>query len=237
MIDRDSMILVPHVSPTLRASARNREKVSRALDRERKRKGGLARKIQAARNINRGRKAAAALRGLAGRSATARAASGAARAAVGNPVGVAIAATIVVGIAFLRLSTDQPFEGMGEELNQMFLGDLDDEARAKMRVRRQFQENDELTRIAGQEGRANSQMLRVAKDLTDFYKVQEVGASQLRREFPVNNNFDILILRARDAVYKALGKDGVSRWVQAFRIIKSLRCPVDIDGAIRRILT
>ena len=96
----------------------------------------------------------------------------------------------------LRLGTGTPLEGLGERLNSAVLGDMDDEARAKMTVRRRFQSDEALAYIAGEAGRnkPNPQLVRLADDLTKYEQRLEIGASAFRRELPVNNLFDMLIL-------------------------------------------
>lgn len=120
---------------------------------------------------------------------------------VGTPVGAAVAALIVAGVAALRLASGQPLEGTGEAVNRMLLGDMDDEARARMHVGERFGSDAELSRVAAQTGGlANSQINTLAGDLVKFEKRKEEGASMFREKFASNNMVDMLILRARDAL-------------------------------------
>jgi hypothetical protein len=117
--------------------------------------------------------------------------------AAGTPVGLVVGALIVAGVVALRLGSGQPLEGTGEQISQMIFGDKDNEARAKMRTRQQFQGDQDLTRIAGQEGITN-QMQGVFEDVYKVNKMAVDGEELFRREFPANNILDMLIVRARD---------------------------------------
>ena len=139
-----------------------------------------------------------------------RAAAMAGRAAVANPVGLVITGLIAAGIVALRLGSGKTFEQMGDEMNNMLLGDLDEAARAKMTVRNRFQGDAILTRIRSQSGKQNVQMNRIAEDLFRVEKQYEDGKALIQRELPVNGTFDMLILRAQEAfgtAWKAIGGD------------------------------
>ena len=204
---RDDMVFAPDLGPQHTPTARVRAREERHLDMA-KRRGGVLAKARAARRLQRSRKmkrraksgrrsvgaARAGVRGLAARGA----ARGASR-LLANPIGAVVAAVVVAGIAAVRLATGEPLEGTGEMINKMILGDMDDEARAKMATRQLLQSDSHLTRIAGIEGSANSQIASLGDDLFKLNKEKEIGASLLRREFPANNTLDMLILRAAEA--------------------------------------
>jgi hypothetical protein len=148
--------------------------------------------------------------GTAVRAAGGRAVAMAGRAAVANPVGLVITGLIAAGIVALRLGSGKTFEQMGDEMNNMLLGDLDEAARAKMTVRNRFQGDAILTRIRSQSGKQNVQMNRIAEDLFRVEKQYEDGKALIQRELPVNGTFDMLILRAQEAfskAWKAIGGD------------------------------
>jgi hypothetical protein len=132
-------------------------------------------------------------------------------------VGGVFAALVTAGVVTLRLATGQPLEGTGELVNRMLLGDLDDEARATMAVRRRFEADPDLTRIAGREGRVNAQMASVAEDLRRFAFEREVGERAFREEFPANNRLDMIILRARAVFLRAFNGAGGPGAVERFR--------------------
>lgn len=215
---RDDMIFRPTLGPQQQPAARARAKDDRRLARANG-KGGVLRRLRLMRamrrrrariaNAARSRKATRVSR--IGRAGMTRGAQGlargaarmAGRAALGNPIGVIIAGLIAGGIVALRLGSGKTFEQMGDEMNAMLLGDMDEAARAKMTVRHRFQGDELLARIRGQSGKQNAQMNRIAEDLFRVEKQYEDGKALIQREFPVNNTFDMLILRAQEAFQKA----------------------------------
>lgn len=97
---------------------------------------------------------------------------------------------------------------MGEELNNLLLGTVDDGVRARVATRRQLQGDSDITRIVGQQGKANSQILSIANDLTELNQRQEEGASLIRSAFDVDGTLDILILQARDKLISSWESTG-----------------------------
>jgi len=213
---RDDMVFTPDIGPQRKPAAPVRAREERKLAGAKKRKGVLS-KLRAARALKKrrvrkrrarsGGRMIRAARG--GGAALARGAAGAGgRAALGNPIGLIVAGLIVAGVVTLRLVSGKPLEGTGAMLNRMILGDMDDEARAKMAVRQRFQGDSDLTRIVGQEKRTNVQMTSIANDMFKLETQQQKGASLLREEFPTNNVLDMLILRARDKFVELWGSEG-----------------------------
>lgn len=138
-------------------------------------------------------------------------------AGIATGVGALVAGLVVAGVVVLRLASGQPLEGTAETLNRMFLGDLDDDARAKMATRAQISGDSDLARIAGQEGKVNSQIASVFADLHRRNKEREVGASMLREQFPANNIVDALILRAQEVFLAAWNGNGGPDAVERLR--------------------
>ena len=108
-------------------------------------------------------------------------------------------------------------EGIGEQVNRMLLGDLDEDARAAIATRRQLAGDSDVARIAGQQGRVNSQIRSIADDIRKLHKRDEIGATLFREEFPANNVIDMLILRGRDAFLAAWTGNGGPDNVERFR--------------------
>lgn len=125
-----------------------------------------------------------------------------------NPVSVLLTTLAVVGVAAGRIVSGKPFEGMGEELNAMLLGDMDEEARAKMAVRDEMSGDQHLARIRAQSAQANSQLKTLYDDLYKLRKREEDGATLMRREFPVNGMLDMLILSAWEALKRGFSDSG-----------------------------
>jgi hypothetical protein len=227
MSERDDMLIGTNFGGPPQAAA-----VSRAREERHAagmRKGLLRRMIQTgmhrraaagAARLALGEKAVGFARGTANAASLARMGPGAmARGAARlvSPVGLLLGALAVAAVVTLRLASGQPLEGTGEQLNQLFLGDLDEESRAKTATRGQMAGDQDLARVVGQQGKVNSQIHSVAADLQRMNKEREVGATLMRREFPVNNMLDMLILRGRDAFLAAWRGSGGADATDKFR--------------------
>lgn len=204
MTSRDDMVIRPQIDPK-QLGAKEQARESRRLAAA-KRKRGILRRIVKYKTImkaqRRARAIARTIRGLnkarAGAAAVRTGSTMAGRAAAGTPWGLLIAA-VVVGIAVaIRSISGRSFENLGQQLNTMFLGDLDEEARSKMQIRNQFLGDRELTAIVGYEGKINSQIRSVHKDLYDLALQEQRGRTRFMefKDFQVNSTIDMLIIRA-----------------------------------------
>ncbi len=198
MSRRDDMVFRPSLGKSHQAAAPVRAREDRELLRT-KRRGGIGRRLATARVARaasrRRAKKARARRLKVARSGLRGATSAAARRAAATPVGAIAAILVVAGIVGLRLISGQPLEKTGEQLNKIFLGDMDEEARARMAVRQRLSGDSEIARIVGQEGRVNSQIASIADDLFRLEKKRQDAATLFKNEFPVNSLLDNLILR------------------------------------------
>lgn len=203
MSSQDDIVFIPDLTG-LRAptDAVERMREERRMATAGKRGGWINRikRLREARDIRRMRKRsrsrqvmrAGASRRIGG-FALRKGASFAARRAAGTPIGFMVAAAVTAAIVKIRIETGTPLEGLGEELNEIFLGQYDDDARAATKTRARFQTDDALAFIAGGKGGPTKQQLRLYSELKGIAKKEEVGASALRRAFPENNVFDILV--------------------------------------------
>lgn len=201
-MSRDDIVFVPRLQdveqPTAPVRAREERRVAGATRGHRSIVGTYVR-IRAARAV--ARKAAVragARRAVAGRTGL--------RAPVGA-IGLSVTALLVAGLTALRLGTGQPLEKVGQDLNDIFLGDADDEARIRTRTRNRLTQDADITRLVGRQGKVNSQVASIARDLETLERRQELGRVELERTFPVNNTLDQLILRA-DRAFRAAWKGG-----------------------------
>lgn len=205
--DREAMIFRPRLGRPTGSSAPVQAREDRALVRA-KRRGGLFQRIrhaQAARMVLRSNAVRASARALS--HATTGGFSVTAAAQKTTSLGfVGVAA--IAAVSAVRLITGEPFEKIAEAANRMLLGDLDDEARAKSDVRKQFSADKDLARIVGQEGKVNSQIASVARDIQRFRMQAERGSSLLRETFATNGTLDMLVLRGRDALMRAWTANG-----------------------------
>jgi len=187
-MNRDGMVFRPSLGPGVQPTAPTRAREERMLERQR-RGGGIFRRLAQAKLARRA--VSSGMRAQAG-ARTMQAAKG--RSLIG--IGAAVTGLLVAGVAALRLATGQPLEKSGQIINDMLLGSLDEKARARQTVRNRLASDPELSRLVGQQGRINSQIQTLADSLYKQELRREEGSTMLRREFPIDNVFDMLILRA-----------------------------------------
>ena len=172
-----------------------------------------ARKVVRLRRAKAGGRTLQAARGgsLLGRAA------GAARSA--TPVGALIAAGVVAAAVATRLATGRSFENLGEQVNQILLGDMDDEARASAAASRHITGDRDLARIIGIEGRVNSQIARLHKDMKALHLRDEVGATAIRQNEGMSHNgmLDMLIVRGHAKFMEAWNGTGGPQATEKFR--------------------
>jgi len=228
---RDDMIFRPTLGPDAQPTAKTRAREERQHNLQH-RKGGALRRLRMAQQMRRRKRRIqqdrnqSKIRGarMMGRPGLARAASGLAstvrggvvRGVLSNPYTAAIAGLIAGGIVLFRLGSGKSFEQMGDELNNMMIGDLDEAGRARMTVRHRFQADPLMARIRSQTGKHNMQMRRIAEDLFRVEKQYEDGKALIERGFGVNGTWDMLILRASEAFAKAWKAIGGSHKIEQF---------------------
>jgi hypothetical protein len=168
------------------------------------------------------------------------------RAAVTNPIGIAIVVGVVAAMVGLRLASGKPFEGWGEELNEMFLGDLDDEARAKMATRQQLQGNPDVARaihLWGQDPSKKTVLPPAVSERIKLYnrlnKYQQDGETLFRRILPANTTLDMLILRLAAAIKKAWkecgGPEALEALCMTYRgLVLAWRAALGLPGYLLR---
>lgn len=116
-----------------------------------------------------------------------------------SPLGLILTAGVVGVAVAARQISGRSFENLGNQLNRMLLGDMDDKARAAISVRNHFSSDRHLAWIAGKEGEVTSQMRSIQKDLLDFAERYEKGKSLFleAKEYEVPTTIDMLINRIR----------------------------------------
>ena len=229
MAGRDDMVIRPRLDEQ-RAAAPTRAREERRIAGARNRRGIFARiaKARAARSLRRrrrarsgGRRVRAARSGAPGllRGTASTVGRGAGRAAVANPVGAIVAALVVAGVVATRLVSGQSFENIGQQVNNILLGDLDEGARASAETRNRLGGDSDIARIIGQEGRVNSQIAALHKSLARMAKRDALGASLIRSEkgMQVDSTLDILIVRARDKFLEAWSGNGGNDSIEKVR--------------------
>lgn len=187
MASRDDIVISPRISredrPTAPVRAREERRLSGA-----KKKAGLLRRLgraQAARLLVQGRRRAPRFRATGGSAVRFGAA------------GLLVAGVAIAGATIARITSGRSFENMGEALNHLLLGHLDEEARAKMETRQRFMADDDLMRTVAQTGVDNQQVRELFQEAADIRRKQLEGEAKLRQNtgLQVNNIADILIER------------------------------------------
>lgn len=244
MTRRDDMVFTPDAGPQQRAAAMTQAREERQLARAKKHGGGLRRLAVAQRLKRRRRKAGRVrrsarigyARAFAGRAVGAAGARIAARAAMINPLTAIFAVLAVAGAAAYRIATDTPIEGTGAAINKAVLGDMDDEARAKMATRDQLLADPEIKSIMGARKEQGldglgSQMGTIADHLFEMNRRYEVGKSRIHEALPVNSLFDMLVLNAVKAFKGSWEASGGDDAVAEFREkLKTLQTDSYIPG-------
>lgn len=127
-----------------------------------------------------------------------------------SPVAVGVAAIVAISIGLGRLLTGRSFENMGQQINNVLLGDYDDNARADMAARRHIESNPSLLRIIAHDGKPNAQIEKLFNSAKKLALADEKGRSHFAsdKEMQDNGVFDMLVLRARDAFVRGYTNSG-----------------------------
>lgn len=220
MTSRDDMVLRPRIARHGPSAPQARAREARQLAQAAERRGVLARLVRAraASRLVMGRRGVAVASEAAGLAEGA-AARTAARSAVLNPVGMITAAAVTAIVVAGRLVSGRSFENMGQNVRQILLGDLDENALAGRDARNHLANDSDVARIAGIEGKTNAQMKAIFDDLQEARKRDHLGRELFMQsaDFQVNDTLDILILRARDALVAAWNGNGGPQKVEEFR--------------------
>lgn len=123
-----------------------------------------------------------------------------------GPTGWILGGLAIAAAVGLRLKAGKPLEGIGEDLDEILLGDTADEAGANAAVISRMGSN---PLIAGVDrgGKLPQSIRKVAADLRELEVRQRRGARAFRRALPANNTVDLLILAIRDAVNEWVGRN------------------------------
>ena len=129
-----------------------------------------------------------------------------ARASNLSPISRTVTPLPAAAIVAARILADRPFEGIGQELNETLLGDLDDDARAAMNVRSYLGQQPHVMAMLATHAGVATHLNRVKQALHEIDKDRQHGTSVLNQEFPVNGMLDMLILRLWESIGKGAAK-------------------------------
>lgn len=216
---RDDMVF----SPTAEAlgtvgGARSQIRQQRRIDRiMRKRHGRLARMARV-RAATKRRRIVRAARSRVGSSLARR---GASRILM-TPPGWVIAALVVLGAVVLRLATGRSYENIGQKINDVILGDLDDEARALIAARGEVIQDGGLMEQIAREDKIGSHARRLLAYHTRRARIEQKAWAAIMRDkdMQVNGILDMIVIRLADGVKefftKGAGKAEVDKLKQAY---------------------
>lgn len=220
MSDRDDIVIRPNLGP-LRPhehSPRDRAKQARRLDQAIRRKDGVITRLLRARS----KLGAARVAGTLGRRAAAgfaeRAGGRFAGRAVFSPVGAVVAAVAVGVVVAARLASGRTFENMGQEVNNLLLGDLDENARASMQARTSLEGRDDVMQMLARGDRVQGQLRTVFDGLRRVKKKELDGRTLFLSDpdFQVNGKIDQVIERAAEQFKeRVLGGNGIQTTIRA----------------------
>jgi hypothetical protein len=131
-----------------------------------------------------------------------------------------IAAAVAVGaVVATRLATGRSFENMGQQVNNLLLGDVDDEGRAAVQSRQYLEGRHDLLYAIGKAGKADASVKRLFDTLQRSNMQEERGRSIIMsdKRFQVNTKADLTILAMRDHLVRGWTSHGGPAAVEKLR--------------------
>jgi hypothetical protein len=120
-----------------------------------------------------------------------------------NPIILGTLAALAVVYVGVKVATGVTNEQIGQDFNDMLLGDMDEEARANMIVRQQLRSNPGVAHLQGQYTRArlaekkedalHPQIAQIADNLRQMEMQRQLGITAIEREKPVKDTLDLMI--------------------------------------------
>jgi len=132
--------------------------------------------------------------------------------------GSAFAASSLAALTLFRLASGRSFSSTAARLNEVLLGELDEDARAKVRVRSALQDNEILMRALGQTPEMMGDLVQVGDRMYEQARRRERGRSLIEMDDRFQSNdslLDLLIIRAKNYFRENLGDD--PNWVAITR--------------------
>jgi hypothetical protein len=195
---RNDMVLRPRLR-TAMAAPREEAAERKQIERHATNQRGILQRLMRARAT----KAAASYAMRAGSQvATSTLGSWASRGSAALPV-VAVGVVVASLVALGRIVSGKSFEKMGQEMNQLILGDTDEEARASMAARSTITNNTAVMMMRHQNPQISGSLESIYHDLRRKALAGEVGKSEIERNIEVQGIADILIARLAQKI-----KDG-----------------------------
>ena len=222
---RDDMVIRPRAVLGEHNSVRERAKAKRRDHAHRKGKRGLFQRLVRAKTAKKAIRRSGLLKapGVKRVAGAGRAAGRAGARLLANPAALIIAGLAAVAVVGGRIASGRPFEGVGQDVNDLLLGSMDDEARAGLRARNDLLSDPHILRLVAEKGEVGQGVRDIFNGLKKVYTQQQIGISMLRSEFPVNTTLDLLIVRGKDAFMRAWNAGGGPEAVRECREHLSVR--------------
>ena len=207
MSGRDDMILRPTIREVHGTDAAARSRVGRRVPEQAEGRGLFARlaRQRAARRLaemrrSRGAVSRAAGRrmgGAAGRSMTGRVIGGAGKMGrfMFNPATAAGMVGLAAGMYAASRTTGVTMSEIGQFINNMVLGDVDDEGRARTMAAEKVMADPNVAAFIGRRGAVDQEIKDAIRIMAEAERPQQIGASAIATEFPAVDDFE-LYLRA-----------------------------------------
>jgi len=207
MSGRDDMVLRPTIREVHGTDAAARSRVGRRVPEQAEGRGLFARlaRQRAARRLaemrrSRGAASHAATRrmgGRGGRSMTGRLIGGAGKMGrfMFNPATAAGMVGLAAGMYATSRATGVTMSEIGQFLNNIMLGDIDDEGRARTIAAQKVISDPNVAQFIGRRSVVDKEIQDALRLMTDAERPQQIGASRISTEFPAVDDFE-LYLRA-----------------------------------------
>ena len=228
--DPDAIILIPRFDKHHLAAAPAKSRVHQVMDTLKKGRHSLMNR--AARFA---RKTVVRSLFRAGGSSTGMLIRGAAR---GGPIGLLILGAAVAAVYATRVGTGRTFENLGEQVNELILGDSDEMAAATGDIRKQLMNDNAVMHMLSDAAKTDEHgnvtlpedFLKAANQLRDERYKQLRGESMIRQDpfFQVDDTLGMLIMRMHEYLVASLKSMGVTEqfdqftsWIRGWRKIMS----------------
>lgn len=131
---------------------------------------------------------------------------------------IAAQASLLAGLAYIRLASGRSFANLGANINNALLGVMDDKARAKRRVRQELQANPQLMGMVARHPEMMAEAAEVGEMTYKQYLTEEIGRSKIAEDIRFQSDDslpDLIIKRLRDGFTEYLGRSEGWQAVQA----------------------
>lgn len=205
MSGRDDMILRPTIQETYGNDAAGRSRVDRRVDEHSRGRGLFSRlaRRRAAQHLARNRVTRSAVRNtglrksiggaLASTATRSMAAAGRFGRFMLNPTTAAGMLGSFAALYAAKEITGKPMSQLMQIMNNYVLGNVDDEARARVGIGQRLSADQNLVQHIGRRGQIDDEIRQAANLMYESERSIEIGQSIIGTDFPALDSFDVLI--------------------------------------------